>query len=290
MKIATVMTLAGLLALGTWPTPANPAWLQRTGNTKEYQRDLKELKEFNRRWTKTLRDVSDTKEGAIAWGKERKAGRRHVIVLNPPLGKTTDSDRIEVEWFHSPIDARGTTFFWMPMLRLVTSWKKSLGRHGIPVTVRARFLGSGPGLSERFDEQRRWIQKMTLAWEGSIWGKGTRGEVYRAMARRSSSLPKLQATRDAVEILKEAGIDREEWLTRADLSRTTKRIEEVNRRYRQLVARGVEINPKVQQIPQNPILLIDGKYLVMGSVVGKTRDVFRIANGIIRKQAERLSK
>ena len=289
MKIGTLMTLAGLLALGAWSSPANTAWLQRTGNTKEYQQTLKELKQLKRNWTRTLRDISNTKARDIAWGKEKKAGRSQVVVLNPPLGKTVGSDRIEVEWFHSPIDDRGTTFIWMPTLHLVMSWQKSLEGNGIPVTARARLPGSGPGLSERFDEQRRWIQEMTLAWDGTIWGEGTRGEVYRAMAKRSSELPKLQATRDAVRILEEAGVDKEEWITRVDQTRTRKRIEEENRRYNQLATRGIEINPKVQQSPQDPILLIDGKYLLMGSVVGKTRDLFRIANGIIRQQAERLS-
>ena len=54
------------------------------------------------------------------------------------------------------------------------------------------------------------------------------------------------------------------------------------------MVRGATKNKKVLRTPQDPILLIDGKYLLMSPVTGRVRDLFRMANWLIRHQIDEL--
>ena len=71
--------------------------------------------------------------------------------------------------------------------------------------------------------------------------------------------------------------------------RTQQRIELSNERFREVILRGAAQNKKVLMTPQDPILLIDGKYLLTGPVTGRIKDQLRMANWIIGKRIEKLA-
>ena len=104
---------------------------------------------------------------------------------------------------------------------------------------------------------------------------------------RKESLSTINTLEQATALIEGFGLPVEKWVERRELPETERKIQENNDRYTEMMNRGAKQHRKLLQSPMDPILLIDGKYLLTGSVTGKTRDLFRMANWLIRSRIER---
>ena len=262
--------------------------------TAEAQAQQMSQSEFNRwrrdreRRTKRLADVSKTR---IAWGKERRPNETVVIEINPPLQKRGGAENTEVEWFFSYLNDVGiTTTGRLAQRAVILRWLPSMRAENIPIRVRRRLLGIGPGLPARFDKQRTRIQEIYL---GSQWyahegrGNETIVKVF-VQSMRDGSIILIRERRDVERLVERAGIPAEEWwknTTHYIAANTTL----AEKRWSELYARAPA---DAFEGIADPILLIDGKYLVTGNTAYRQRRsraperAFQTANALIRQAIE----
>ena len=295
--LACVMALVSTMAQAQWggkpelsaadrrnielqeATPDDELWSQG-----DYYRDPKE---WRRNWRRTQRRGA-VEGDEIAWGKEKRPVRSRVIVLDPPLAKTTPPDRVEIEWFHSHIDESGQWGVWVQTWLQVTKWNASLLKARVPVTMNHRVVGKGPTLLRVYNDRRRAYQELIYAWEGGAnRGKPGRAVQYHLIQTRDR-VDQIASRTSLEKIVEAAGQSVEEWRALVDTERTRARITEANERFRELMTQAAKVTEKALRTPQDPILLINGKYLLMSPVSGKMKDLFRMANWIIRTEIERL--
>ena len=106
--LATVIAVAATASL--WSCQADGEWLKRrqvAAERGEQHRAEQSFRQWKRNWARSMRDLQNTTKQETAWGKEKRPVRSRMVVLDPPLVKTVGPDRIQVEWFWSPIDERG---------------------------------------------------------------------------------------------------------------------------------------------------------------------------------------
>ena len=160
---------------------AEAQWKKRSNLTSAQERalelqaradpeDLKVNGDFGRdpeEWRRTWRWIQKgwkVKDEQMAWGKEKRAIKSRVVVLVPPLVKTSREDRVEVEWFHSHIDEQGGWEVWVQTWLRLEKWRKSLEEAQVPVKIRYRAVGRGPTWLRQYNEQRRVYQELLYAW------------------------------------------------------------------------------------------------------------------------------
>ena len=243
--------------------------------------------EWRRNWKRMQRRWKFRNEN-IAWGNEKRAIRRRIIILDPPLEKTVGPDKVEVEWFHSHLDEQGDWGVWVQTWLVVSPWALSMRKAEIPVEIKFRPVGKGPTWLRRYNGQRRAYQELLYAWKEDASQSGKANDVLVELIYSREKLEEIVARSTAEKIVEQAGHSVEDWRRLAGSERTERRIEEANERFRQLMVRGATKNKKVLRTPQDPILLIDGKYLLMSPVTGRVRDLFRMANWLIRHQIDQL--
>ena len=283
-KVVSAMAL--LMVTWNWVENAEAA----SGNTEasEPQMTRAQFERWKRDWARKIQDYKNTKLKDIAWGKETRAIRSRIIILDPPLAKTIGPDRVQVEWFYTPIDDRGTNAVWIISSRRVFQWATNLYKNRVRYELTENIVGTGRGLTRRFEENRRLYQEMALAWDESS-NKGKRAKVDEGLSWESDerSLIVINKTEHGAELMEKWGLSAEEWLKRRTSETTVRRINEINSRYQEIMRQALKVDDDVTKSPMDPILLIDGKYLLAGSKIRKTKDIFRMANWLIREQIER---
>ena len=165
MKTMAKVLSAMVLVMSTWSLwgAANAA---NRGETAEQQRmTVREFNRWTRNWDKRLLDMLHTDPATYTWGKKKRPAKSRIIVLNPPLAKTIGPNQVEVEWFYTPIDERGSIKIWVFARGATTKWDDSRAKD-IPVRMIPRIVGKGPGVPARFETNYRLFQEMVLAWEG----------------------------------------------------------------------------------------------------------------------------
>ena len=109
-----------------------------------------QFERWKRDWARKIQDYKNTKLKDIAWGKETRAIRSRIIILDPPLAKTIGPDRVQVEWFYTPIDDRGTNAVWIISSRRVFQWATNLYKNRVRYELTENIVGTGRGLTKRF--------------------------------------------------------------------------------------------------------------------------------------------
>ena len=282
MAAAAVMTLVGVT--GVDAGGGDRVQLAASDHRKEA-----EFRQWKRNWARRARDFDRTKPEQIAWGKEKRPVRSRMILLDPPIAKTSGPEAVQVEVFRKHIDERGSIAMPLKSRLVMLGWRRTVREANLPVTLSVWTVGKGPGLTPRFDEQRRLHQEIMLAWGEDAIGGGNIGKAARALLDESAAngLMGLKSREDGAKVIERAGLDHEKWLNElAGSEQTQGRIQKINDRYAQVMNQAVQSNSRVLQSPMDPVLLIDGKYLLTGSVVGKTQDLYRMANWLIRHRIE----
>ena len=306
MKIG-IATLTALVVLGlSLGQAAEAEWIKNRGEWSAAERRSMELQEnadpkdlevegdygrdpeeWRRNWRRIQRQWRFQEED-IAWGDKKRPVRSRIVILDPPLKKTVGPDKVEVEWFHSHLDEQGHWKVWVQTWLVVARWALSIRKAEIPVEIRFRPVGKGPTWLRRYNGQRRAYQELLYAWKEDASQSGKAKDVLVELLYSREKVEEIVARSTAEKIVEQAGNSVEDWRRLAGSERTQGRIEEANERFRELMVRGSAENKKVLKTPQDPILLIDGKYLLMSSVTGRVRDLFRMANSLIEKQIDRL--
>ena len=220
------------------------------------------------------------------WGAESDPSRR-VLILDPPLPRTNQGEkRVQVEWFYAPLGQNGTETA-SATANILAKWAQTLrpwDPDGVPVTMHHRLVGRGPTLLRQHDTRRRIAQELLYSHtDGTDWRYDASGaSVHRAMYTHPDILESRATARAAIERLGLAETD--------DKARVERRITASNQRFLELMTRARDQNPRAVRTPWDPILLIDGKYLLTGGLIPRPNLLLRMANRIIRLQTEALSQ
>ena len=257
-----------------------------------------------RKWLRTWVRVRKTFDWLpaeeIARGKEVHPPTHKVVVLDPPLPKTTAPGTVQVEWFHAPYDGGGSHFVWGSMGTQMTGWYRSwldAGKDGVPIKMVWRMVGKGPNLLREFNGNRRVFQEMVYAWsDGNFERKFL--SPFLALQRYSlfEDLSQVRSRGQGAVILGLSGkgklknwdeLSIREWWERVDSEETRARIEETDSRYFEMMTRGIEQNRRLRRVPQDPIILVNGKYLLTGQLEGRAQKLFGMLNWIVREEREK---
>ena len=250
MRYLMVTALAALALL-----PAGNAegeWLQKSKN------DLYD--EEHRAQIQRFRD----------WRSEAKRlTTRHV---------TSSRGKVEVEWFFTYLGLSGL------VEPLVMDWMKNLQQEtNGKVRLKRSPVASMKGRKRKFNHHHEMHQ--LIAFTGEAIGRGR--TVHRAMRKKLSvTAISLHSQSDLEEFLRDVDIPVEPFRETAESEKIRKRIRTTNVKIDALAARAEEGRKDANLDPRDPIFLINGKYLVQGSLAGSVRNTFRIANWLIRRELE----
>ena len=255
-----------------------------------------------RQYRNTVKQIERMNTQILGWGNERNASPSTYVLLDPPLPrpKETGPQHVAVEWFTNYLDADGTNNAhkwvhkavkgsWIPTV-INTSWSN------IYPLVRTWSVTGGTGLDPYWNEKRRQIRSFRVG--GNMY-KGAGAEKSRVWERIFEGFaeeylkgyPSLNNEEDSRRIVEEAGENWEEWkeLTTEHVEQTGK---EARERWELFAKRAQEQFPDVFAILPDPILLIEGKYLLTLNTVkrqgGKDAPerLFQIANRLVREAGE----
>ena len=273
-------------ALAEVPDTGDPGLKRTSAHDADRPMTMREFRRWQRNWDRRLREMFETDPEHYAWGREKRPIKAYTVVLDPPLARVGPADKVTVEWFHSPIDERGGRTVWKHALVTILRWSTGIRDAGEDrVNIMPRLVSEGPGLPPRFTEQRRLIQDMVNAWGDNalyepIWTP------YAELTRTNWTLSRL-TEEQARQILDDAGeFDATVWRAKRELPQTRARGELADSRYREAMRQAIAQNARYLNTPQDPVLLIDGKYLLTGYVTGRTKNLFRMANSIVRERLE----
>ena len=274
MRYVTIAAFAAVMLL-----PAQDAageWIQKGmhGATAKVHKAEK------KRWRELRREMKKLSPHHVRWGKERNLRSSRVVKLKAPYA-TDHPRKVEVEWFFTYANGwqKGPSE-WLE--RFLRAWMKTLpGR----VYLKVSPVGSMRGTTDLYDEHH--IAHQELAFAGEAIGQRTR--IHRAMRIKLSNRvrrQRLYEPQDVERFLEEAGVSVERYreaaasdAVRERMRATTARLDAISR---QAEAKWSDANAP----PRDPILLINGKYLVQGSLAGGIRKTLRAANRLVRKELE----
>lgn len=265
-------------ALAEVPDTGDPGIKRTSAHDADRPMTMREFRRWQRNWDRRLREMFETDPKHYAWGREKRPIKAYTVVLDPPLERVGPADKVTVEWFHSPIDERGGRMVWKNALLAVLKWTATIREAGEDrVYLMPRIVSEGPGLPPRYAPQLRLIQDMVHAWgDNALTGQASKA--YGELTRTSWTLSSL-TEEQAQQILDDAGeFDAAIWRVRRKLSGTRTRSERADSRYREAMRQAIVQNDRYLNTPQDPILLIDGKYLLTGYVTKRTKNLFRMAN------------
>ena len=259
-------------------TPSEDLW-----ENGDYWRSPRKWGRFARQTTRGGWGFQDWPD--IVWGKTKRPVRSRMVILDPPLPRIAGPDKVQIEWFNDPVDEDGTGYYGNVSTLYIMEWLRSMDEHEVPTEFVVQLVGKGPTLLRRYNETRRVIQDMIYAWDNPSIFRGAASDVFQAMMGTPGNV----RTRDfATSIVEDAGYSAEEWHARAKSERTEERVQKINGRFKELMDQARKQTRKILRTPHNPIILIDGKYLLTLSVNKKRIDLFQMANWIIHKQIEQI--
>ena len=264
----------------------------RRNTTATERRDLekpgmpiRQFRRWEKRWDRHTKDLREADAVRYAWGNEKRAVQGKIIVLDPPLEKRGSSDKVVVEWFHTPLDERGTREAWVNSLSAIQKWSESMREAGEKdVDIMPRIIGVGLGLPKRFNEQRRLIQDSVLAWKGNPLLKTPSAKAYLGLTRTERNLAEVATPEEMSKLLEETGMMGGYWLTLRKAPSTRDKRVEADARYNEIMKRAARIDQRILASPQGPIFVIEGRYLLTGYLAKSTTDLFRMANWIIQRE------
>lgn len=297
-RLSMVTALISAVLVG-----ATSLWLDKDGVAEGAER---EITEHERKMMQVTREDVDRaikefklNRKNIVWGKERRANRTTVIVLDPPLRRLGGHDAVEVEGFFTSVDNNGgQEAGWRAQGVTNGGWLKSLLASGNPVRYYWQSMGQGPYLNPEWDEARRWYQKLRMGW-GRFEASPRRMvdlEVHRmagALWHRRDKQYLIETEEDAKRFMTLNALPFKEWEDSIARPQIQSVMREADERWAEIAVRGTEHYPRAFQALPDPVLLINGKYLLTRNTVKRQggspiRNIYQIANWIIRQELERL--
>ena len=273
MKIAAAVAVAATLLAGCNPAKQmamseaqadSPASERRMG-ISEYRRWQNEVK-------KRTRQLKRMTESNIEWGDELRAHGSNMIVLDPAWHGGTDPGKVSVEVFQRWVDDDGKSIASIHARKFVfIDWFTRLRlQDDVPVTLLAYTIGSGPGLSEEFADANEILQEADLTL--MIGYRGSKQPEVATLRKQilkmgmEGTLRTVDREVDLLRLVRRAGLDEEEWERKAK-KRREGLIPAINERWRQVAEAAMAQMPNVFYAVPDPVIVIDGKYLVTQNTV-----------------------
>ena len=284
---STTLTIAAMMAL---TGQASGSWMDEWSGKerRQYRKAVSQMERIDKR--------------VIGWGNERETRPKAYVVLDPPLLRPWGSEpkNVTVEFFATYVDPDGTAKAYQHMIAGVRNkWVpvlESIGWTGIYPYVGSYSITQGSGLDPHWNEKRKQIKALSSGIY--IYSKigfeknEIRGRLLSSLTQQiMTGYRSLNSERDTRRIVEEVGEDWEEWkrLTRDHMEVT----ERVGReRWELLAGRAMEEFDGVFALLPDPVLLIEGKYLLTLNTVRrqerrKTPErLFQIANWLVREIGE----
>ena len=268
---------------------------QRFRTVARWQREMKRKK-------KALMTLSDRQLRNIAWGKERRASGSVMLVLDEPLEKTLGPHTVEIEVFERWLDNDGDYRGSWGAKTLVAWWRANAieeGTHG-RAKVRVVLPNTGPSFAPRYQADRELARD---------WYYGVQRYIETGRTQEAKKLldALVKATEDiGVRVflredtfkgyIGETKVDWEEWWNEQTSGYREEMKRRADERWSKLAEQATAKMPGVFDTIPDPILLIDGKYLLTmntvqqqgGSAKRVVKRLFQTANWLIRRQLEQM--
>lgn len=236
----------------------------------------------------------------IKWGEEKEGSKSTVVELDPPLPRIDDESQVDVELFLSFVDNAGAQKTgWRTIGVTAGRWRNELRKAKLPVRIYAHHPRTGPYLNPKWDRACGHYQDLVLGWGRQKWVRGfyrEEGAVKNLELLRTRGDGKhLIATReDAERFLWANWLPLKEWKASLEREEIKELMEQTDRRWREVALRGSEGYAKAFKGIADPILLINGRYLITANTSRRhrgntTENVYRLANRVIRREIESLS-
>lgn len=274
MRIVTIAAVAALLML-----PGHEAageWLQKG----MHGATAKAHKAEKKRWRALAAERKRLSPDDVRWGKESRPRRSHVVTLSTPY-PTLHRGKVEVEWFFTYTRGwqKGPSEWLEGFLR---SWEETL-----PGTVRLKVspAGSMPGTTDRYDTMH--VAHQELAFASEAIGEGERVHAaMRAWLSNRVRRQRLHTPQDVERFLQGLGVELEHYREAAASAEVQERMRATTAKLEAISKQAEAAGRDANAPPRDPILLINGKHLVQGSLAGGIRATMRIANWLIRREIE----
>ena len=272
MKLSILAVIAAVLVL-----PAHEAageWIQKG----MHGATAKAHKAEKKRWRELGAEMKKLAPEDVRWGKERRPRGPQVVTLSTPY-PTAYRQTIEVEWFFTYTRGwqKGPSE-WLE--RFLRSWEETL-----PDTVQLKVspVGSMPGTAKRHDEMHTAHQGLAFAREAI--GEGERvHRAKRAWLSNRVRRQRLHSARDVERFLRGLEVDLERYREAASSAEVQERMRATTGRLEAISRHAESVKRDANAAPRDPILLVNGKHLVQGSLAGGIRATVRIANWVIRQE------
>ena len=274
MQILTIAAFAALLMLSG--QQAAGEWIQKGMHGAA----AKEHKAEKKRWRELTAEMKNLSPRGVQWGQERRPRGSQVVTLSAPY-PTTEPGKVEVEWFFTYTRGwqKGPSE-WLE--QFLHAWERSLPDN---VYLKVSPVGSMPGTTNRYDEQHTAHQQ--LAFAGEAMGQGERvQQAMRAWLSNRVRRQRLHQPKDIERFLEGLGLPLDRYREAAASEEVQKRMRTTTAKLEAISKHAESVDEDANAPPRDPILLINGKHLVQGSLAGGIRSTLRIANWIIRQEVE----
>ena len=292
------ITLTAIVASGMVAGSQRSTHAAGKGETREISRQERKMTRVSdRERRRAVREFKGLQQADIEWGNEKAAKRATVIVLDPPLRRQSGPTQVDVEVFFSFVDNGGGQTGWWTIGSVMGKWMGKMTARRLPVEIRTHHLGHGPYLSPTWNTSRRLYQGLVMGWEPLIFGKGLKAN--RAftnlikLVERGDDKHLIETQKDAEQFMWANWLPLEHWKKSLASPETAQRIRDVNQRWAKVAKQGSKVYAKTFKGLPDPVLLIDGKFLITANTArrhgGKAvENVFLIANWIIRQELKKI--
>ena len=257
-----------------------------------------EPSEEDLRWRALYDGMRDSSQRDVEWGEVRLPTEGEVFVLEPGL-ETIDDGRVEIEWFYTYLNRGwydGTKYTaWLAgmsgarmdqLLETMPDFAKER------IHIRLSPVSEVPGEAPELARHHRIHQKMVLGWGyDKEWGisrkvdnvlRDALGYYAPPFAMQDAKTREQALRRGKVPI----GAFRRAW--KKDIAR--ERADEIDARFAEVNRQLRERAPEWLEAPRHPIVVIDGKYLIQGSISRGMVPAIQTGNQVLRKAISRKAR
>lgn len=251
--------------------------------------DKDEPSEEDLRWRALYDAMRNSYHRESAWGQMREPADGEVFELDPRL-ETIDDGRVEIEWFYTYInrgwyDAKRysawlTGHTGVTMRRWLTTVPKAAMER---IRIRLSPVGAVPGESEDLIEHHRIHQRMVLGWGyDSEWGISRKADIALRIALGYYAPPLAMAKAKSRErAMRRGDVPVRQFRKAWKRSDARERATAIDARFAELNRQLAERAPHWLRAPRHPIVVVDGKYVIQGSISGGMAPAIQVSNRVL---------
>lgn len=296
LLMAVSIAVAPAMTLGPSAVAAEPE--ARREMSRQERRMIRVSTRDQRR---SAREFDRIRLARIKWGQEKEGSSSTVVELDPPLPRIDDASQVDVEVFVSFVDnAGGQKSGWRTIGVTAGGWRDELHKARLPVRFYAHHPRTGAYLDPEWDWARGHYQDLVLGWGRQRWARGFDREEgakrnLDLLWKRQDGKHLIATQEDAERVMWANWLPLEAWKASLGREEIQELMGQTDRRWSELAVRGSGSYAKAFKGIADPILLINGKYLITANTARRqrgnaTENVYRLANWLLRREIENLPK